>query len=63
MLAAGAPSHAPFMADESMQALGFQSLTYTLPAYLDYAQQVATLTKTLKKQGTAHPYKGQKLTF
>ena len=54
MLAAGAPQHTPFMADESMQGLGLHSLTYTLPAYMDYAQQVATLTKTLKKQGKAY---------
>jgi len=55
VLAAGAPQHTPFMADESMQGLGLHSLTYTLPAYMDYAQQVTTLTKTLKKQGKAYP--------
>ncbi|KAK7111669.1 uncharacterized protein [Littorina saxatilis] len=51
VLAAGAPQHAPFMADESMLALpGLQPLKYTLPAYQQYVQLVADITKILKKE-------------
>ncbi|KAK7501284.1 hypothetical protein BaRGS_00007409 [Batillaria attramentaria] len=51
VLAAGAPDHVPFMADESMIALpGLQPLQYTLSAFRTYADQVQELTKDLQKQ-------------
>ncbi|XP_041363750.1 uncharacterized protein LOC121379279 [Gigantopelta aegis] len=51
VLAAGAPAHAPFMADEAMLALpGFQPLQYTLPAYIRFAEQVSIISKRLAEQ-------------
>lgn len=52
ILAAGAPEHAAFMADESMAALpGLQPIKYDLPFYKDYMKQVSTLMKQLNKEG------------
>ncbi|XP_076448435.1 uncharacterized protein LOC143285078 [Babylonia areolata] len=51
VLAAGAPHLAPFMADESMLALpGLQPLSYTLPAFLDFAKQMSDIANSLQKQ-------------
>ncbi|KAL8593312.1 hypothetical protein ACOMHN_009965 [Nucella lapillus] len=64
VLAVGAPHLAPFMADESMQALpGLQPLSYTLPAFMNYAQQVSQITKSLQAQGEFEwtPHKVEKV--
>lgn len=52
VLAAGAPEHAPFMADESMLAIPGQSpLAYTEAAYKRYNAEVQDCVKRLKKEG------------
>ncbi|XP_782128.2 uncharacterized protein LOC576762 [Strongylocentrotus purpuratus] len=51
VLAAGAPEHAPFMADESMLAIPGQSpLAYTEAAYKRYNAEVQDCVKRLKKE-------------
>ena len=50
VLAAGAPEHAAFMADESMQALpGLQPLQYTVGFYLQYMDKIKPILKILQK--------------
>lgn len=50
VLAAGAPEHAAFMADESMLALpGLKPLAYTLGFYNQYMDQVKGIVKQLNK--------------
>ena len=52
VLAAGAPEHAPFMADESMLAIpGLSPLQYTPAHYNRYAEQVKACVKRLNKEG------------
>ncbi|XP_022316799.2 uncharacterized protein LOC111120371 [Crassostrea virginica] len=51
VLAAGAPEHAAFMADESMQALsGLQPLQYTVGFYLQYMDKIKPILKILQKE-------------
>lgn len=50
VLAAGAPKHAAFMADESMLALpGLKPLAYTPAFYARYMDQVKGIVKQLNK--------------
>jgi len=50
VLAAGAPEHAAFMADESMLALpGLKPLAYTLGFYNQYMDHVKGIVKQLNK--------------
>ena len=52
MLAAGAPEHAPFMADEAMLAIpGLQPLDYTLKHYMNYATHIKACLKKLNAKG------------
>lgn len=52
VLAAGAPEHAPFMADESMLAIpGLSPLQYTPPFYNRYAEQIKACVDRLNKEG------------
>ena len=53
VLAAGAPEHAPFMADESMLSIpGLTPLAYTEAAYNRYTSEVKECVKRLNKEGT-----------
>lgn len=60
VLAAGAPEHVAFMADECMHALpGLQPIKYDLPFYLEYLKQIQEIVKNLntqdpEKSWTAH---------
>jgi hypothetical protein len=52
VIAAGAPKHGAFMADESMQALpGLQVIKYDLPFYKEYMKEVTKIVKHLNKEG------------
>nr|XP_054762823.1 uncharacterized protein LOC129269356 [Lytechinus pictus] len=54
VLAAGAPEHAPFMADESMLPIpGLSPLAYTEAAYKRYAVEVQDCVKRLKKEDSS----------
>ena len=53
VLAAGAPKHAAFMADESMQVIpGLQVIKYDLPFYKGYMKEVMKIVQQLNKEGT-----------
>ncbi|CAG2230107.1 unnamed protein product [Mytilus edulis] len=53
VLAAGAPKHAAFMADESMLALpGLKPLAYTPAFYARYMDQVKGIVKQLNKEAS-----------
>ncbi|KAL3876088.1 hypothetical protein ACJMK2_033969 [Sinanodonta woodiana] len=55
VLAAGAPEHAAFMADESMMALpGLQPISYNLKFYLMYMDQVKAIVRKLNEQGDGY---------
>ncbi|XP_064650335.1 uncharacterized protein LOC135501846 [Lineus longissimus] len=62
ILAAGAPEHAPFMADESMLVFPqLQPLDYTLKRYLLYAELVENQMTDLKGKGSEFDWTPHKL--
>ncbi|XP_072022117.1 uncharacterized protein [Amphiura filiformis] len=62
VLAAGAPEHAPFMADESMLAIpGLTPLQYTPSHYGRYAEQVKACVKRLNKEDSSSSWTAHKV--
>lgn len=52
ILAAGAPEHAPFMADESMNSVpGIGPLKYTEGQYEDFSDEIRECVKRLQNEG------------
>lgn len=62
VLAAGAPEHAPFMADESMLAIpGLSPLAYTEAAYNRYRTEVEDCVKRLRKEAPSDEWTPHKV--
>lgn len=62
VLAAGAPEHAPFMADESMLAIpGLSPLQYTPPFYNRYAEQIKACVDRLNKEDSSKSWTAHKV--
>lgn len=55
ILAAGSPEHAPFMADESMNAIpGIGALKYTEGQYDDFSAEIRDCINRLKDAGRVY---------
>lgn len=51
LLAAAAPDSAPFMADECLMAIpGCENIDYTTKEYLNFVQQIQTITTRLNSE-------------